>query len=340
MTIDLRSDTVTKPCKEMKEVMLNAPLGDDVFGEDPTVLELEKKAAEMFGMSAAIFCPSGTMTNQIAIKLHTRPLDEIITDKLAHIYNYEVGGYAYHSGVSVKTIDGDRGRVTPKQVEMSINPNYDWLPKSSLLVIENTCNNGGGSYYQIQDLKDLRVCCVKNNLFLHMDGARIFNALIETNDTPKEIGNLFDTISVCLSKGLGAPVGSLLMGKESDIKSARRVRKVMGGGMRQSGMLAAAGIFALDNNISKLKEDHRRAKLLGEALENSNFVESVLPFESNILIFKLKEEYPGDKFIAKLAENDVKAIEFGPQMVRFVTHLDFTDDMLERTIAVLKNLEM
>ena len=340
MTIDLRSDTVTKPCKEMKEAMLNAPLGDDVFGEDPTVLELEKKAAEMFGMSAAIFCPSGTMTNQIAIKLHTRPLDEVITDKLAHIYNYEVGGYAYHSGVSVKTIDGDRGRVTPKQVEMSINPNYDWLPKSSLLVIENTCNKGGGSYYQLQALKDLRVCCVKNNLFFHMDGARIFNALTETGNQPKEIGNLFDTISVCLSKGLGAPVGSLLMGKESDIKSARRVRKVMGGGMRQAGMLAAAGIFALDNNIPKLKEDHKRAKLLGEVLENSNFVENVLPFESNILIFKLKEEFPGDKFIAKLAENDIKAIEFGPQMVRFVTHLDFSDDMLERTIAVLKGLEM
>ncbi len=337
MQIDLRSDTVTQPSAAMKEFMMQAPLGDDVFAEDPSVNQLEAKAAELFGREAAIYCPSGTMTNQIAIKLHTRPLDEVITDKLAHIYNYEVGGYAYHSSVSVKLLEGDRGRLTADQIKSGINPEADWLPNSSLVVLENTCNKGGGSYYNLQQLLDIQRLCKEHSLKLHLDGARIFNALEESKITPKQIGEIFDTVSVCLSKGVGAPVGSVLIGDKKTMKRARKVRKVMGGGMRQSGILAAACIYALDNNLAKLKEDHRRAKTIEESLRSTAYVADILPVDTNILIFRLIEDVSGENFIQYLSANDIKAIEFSPQNVRFVTHLDFTDEMLQKTITVLKS---
>jgi len=339
MLIDLRSDTVTQPNEAMKAAMLSAPLGDDVFGEEPTVLALENKAAELFGKEAAVYCPSGTMTNQIAIQVHTKPLDEIICDKNSHIYKYEVGGWAHHSGVSIKLVDGDRGRMKPHHITDNINADFDWLPVSRLVVAENTVNRGGGSIYAYEDLKSLSNTCKENNLKFHLDGARIFNAIVERDYSAKDIGELFDSVSICLSKGLGAPVGSLLLGDKDFIRAARRIRKVMGGGMRQAGIIAAGALYALENNIERLKEDHQRAKSLGDTLNNLSYVEEVMPPDTNILIFKLEDKLPGQKFIEMLAANNIKAIEFGPQMVRFVTHLDFTDDMLEKTITVLQKIK-
>lgn len=338
MIIDLRSDTVTKPSAAMKAAMFNAPLGDDVFGEEPTVLALEKKCAELFGMEAAVYCPSGTMTNQIAIQVHTKPLEEIICDKNSHIYKYEVGGWAHHSGVSIKLVDGDRGRMKPHHITENINADFDWLPVSRLVVAENTVNRGGGSIYSYEDLKALSETAKAHNLKFHLDGARIFNAIVESDYTTKDIGDLFDSVSICLSKGLGAPVGSLLLGDKDFIRAARRTRKVMGGGMRQAGIIAAGALYAIENNIERLKEDHKRAKVLGDVLSSLPYIDEVMPPDTNILIFKLNESLAGTTFINELANNNIKAIEFGPQMVRFVTHLDFTDYMLEQTISVLKSV--
>jgi len=335
MIIDLRSDTVTKPTKAMLEAMMNAPVGDDVFNEEPTVNALEEKAAKLFGMEAALFCPSGTMTNQIAIKVHTNPGEELLCDATAHIYNYEGGGISFNSGVQAKLIQGERGRISAKQVEESINPTFDWLTQTSLVSIENTANRAGGSYYSLQQMKEVADICKKNNLKYHLDGARIFNAIVENGYTTKDVGNLFDSISICLSKGLGAPVGSLLLGDKELIKKARRIRKVFGGGMRQAGFLAAAGIYALDNHINRLKDDHKRAKYLGEVLSKLNYIESVLPVDTNIIIFNLNDKLNPETFVKKLAENDIKAVCFGKQAIRFVTHLDFTDEMLEKTENIL-----
>ncbi|MBI2967540.1 MAG: aminotransferase class I/II-fold pyridoxal phosphate-dependent enzyme [Bacteroidetes bacterium] len=336
--IDLRSDTVTRPTKEMLDAMMHAELGDDVFGEDPTVIALEEKAARLFGKEAGIFAPSGTMTNQMAVKLHTQPGDEVICDITSHVYNYEGGGIAYNSGCSVRLIDGDRGRFTAQDALNNINPPNDHYPHTSLVTIENTSNRGGGSYYALKEIEKIRMVCRENNLKFHLDGARIFNALAETGDKPESIGQYFDTISFCLSKGLGAPVGSILLGSKEVIKKARRIRKVMGGGMRQAGILAAAGIYALDHHITRLKEDHRRAKALGEAIKNIPVVEEILHVETNIIIFRLRKPYTSQEFVNKLMERKIKFIATGPFSVRAVTHLDFDDEMLERTVRVLKKL--
>ena len=288
--IDLRSDTVTKPCKEMLSAMMNAELGDDVFNEDPTTNELEKYVADLFGKEAALFCPSGTMTNQIAIKVHTQAGDELLCDVNSHIYNYEGGGISFNSGVQAKLITGNEGRLSAELIEPCINGNFDWLSNTSLVCLENTVNRAGGSYYSSHQIKPIYDLCQAQGLKLHLDGARIFNALIESNDSPKQIGQYFDSISVCLSKGLGAPVGSLLVGKKEFIKKARRIRKVFGGGMRQSGILAAAGLFALKNNVQRLKEDHLRAKALEKILLTMPYVDSVLPVYTNIIIFNLKKD--------------------------------------------------
>jgi len=335
--IDLRSDTVTRPGKEMLEAMMNAKVGDDVFKEDPTVNALEEKASALFGMEAALFCASGTMTNQIAINVHTRPGDEVICDRLAHIYLYEGGSIARLSGSSVNLQSGDRGRFTAEDVKASINPDDIHKANTSLVEIENTVNKGGGAYWDITELKKISSLCREKNLSFHMDGARIFNALAETGEDPKEYGQIFDSISICLSKGLGAPVGSLLLGKKDFIKKALRVRKAIGGGMRQAGYLAAAGIYALDNNVKGLKEDHRRAREMGKALETLSYVDEIIPVKTNILIFKLNEKMKDTEFISKLNEKNIKAGIFGPQTIRFVTHLDFTDSMMEEVITVLKS---
>lgn len=336
MIIDLRSDTVTKPSKAMLEAMFDAEVGDDVFNEDPTVLVLEEKTAKLFGKESALFCPSGTMTNQIAIKCHTQPGDELICDVNSHIYNYEGGGISSNSGVQAKLVQGDRGRITAKHIEDNINADYDWLTHTSFVCLENTVNRAGGSFYDLETIKQIKLVCEKNKLPLHLDGARIFNAIVENNYSTTDIGNQFDSISVCLSKGLGAPIGSLLLGSKSFIKKARRVRKVFGGGMRQAGYLAAAGIFALDNNIHRLTQDHLRAKEIGKVLSALSYVESVMPVDTNIVIFNLTDKYTAVSFEEALKPFDIKLAAFGKQTIRFVTHLDFTDEMLANVIEVLK----
>jgi len=338
MIIDLRSDTVTKPTKAMLDVMMNAQVGDDVFNEDPTVLALEDKAAKLFGKEAALFCPSGTMTNQIAIKCHTVPGDELLCDVNSHIYNYEGGGISSNSGVQAKLLQGDRGRITAKHIEDNINADFDWLTHTALVCLENTVNRAGGSFYDLETVKQIKQVCNKLQLPLHLDGARIFNAIVENNYTTQDIGNQFDSISICLSKGLGAPVGSLLLGTKPFIKKARRARKVFGGGMRQAGFLAAAGIYALDNNVTRLKEDHVRAKELGNVLSTLSYVESVMPVDTNIVIFNLTDKYTAASFEEALKPHHIKLAAFGKQTIRFVTHLDFTDEMLAKVIEVLKKL--
>jgi threonine aldolase len=338
MIIDLRSDTVTKPTKGMLDAMFNAEVGDDVFGEEPTVNALEEKVASLFGKEAALFCPSGTMTNQIAIKVHTKPGDEVLCDVTAHIYNYEGGGIASNSGVQAKLIQGDRGRISAQQVRENINPVFDWLTSTQLVCIENTGNRAGGSYYSLSQIDELAKVCKENKLNFHLDGARIFNAIVENEYSALQVGNMFDSISVCLSKGLGAPVGSVLLGDVEFIRKARRVRKVFGGGMRQAGYLAAAGIYALDHHVERLKEDHHRAKQLATIVSNLNYVEDILPVDTNILIFNLKANVNPEQFLNKLSESNIKAVGFGKQAIRFVTHLDFNDDMLTEVEKTLKKL--
>lgn len=323
----------------MLQKMFAAEVGDDVFGDDPTINALQEKAAALFGQEAALFCPSGTMTNQIAIKVHTQPLDEVICDHYSHIYQYETGGYAYNSGVGINLIAGTNGKITAAQIEAAIKPVHDWLPLSRLVVLENTANKGGGSFYTLDEIRPIRVHCRERGLQLHLDGARLFNALVETGETTQDWGREFDSISICLSKGLGAPVGSLLIGNQDFIKKARRVRKVMGGGMRQAGYLAAAGIYALDNHVERLKTDNNRAKVLGETLQSLPWVESVRPVQTNIVIFDLSSPLMADVFLKKLAKHEINASPFGPATVRFVTHLDFTEAMLERTVEVLRGLD-
>lgn len=335
--IDLRSDTVTRPTPPMLEAMFSATVGDDVFDEDPTVKELEAKCAKLFGKEAGLFCPSGTMTNQIGIRILTQPQQEVICDKGSHIYYYEGGGVASNSGLSIRLLDGDRGRISAFQVEENINPPENiHQPFTALVSIENTCNKGGGSYYNLHQMQEISAISRKNNLKIHLDGARIFNAITETGDTTLEIGKLFDTISICLSKGLGAPVGSVLLTGNENIRSAKRVRKSFGGGMRQSGYLAAAGIYALDNNIKRLKEDHIRATAISKSLKSFSFIKDILPVDTNIIVFQLMDDKPLAHFLNYLSENNIKAVAFGKQIVRMVTHLDFTDEMLDKLISVLK----
>ncbi len=327
MHINLLSDTVTKPTMGMREAMSNAPVGDDVFGEDPTVNALQKRLADMFNMEAALYCPSGTMTNQIAIKVHTNPLDEMICEYTSHVYQYETAGYAFNSGIGVNLVHGQYGKLTPELIKKAIKPVYDWLPISRLVVVENSTNKGGGNYYTYDELKAISDCCRKHGLILHLDGARLFNVLVETGDKTEAIGDLFDSISICLSKGLGAPVGSLLIGTQELITQARRYRKVMGGGMRQAGIIAAGCMYALDNHIDRLKEDNDRAKRIGHILSALPYVESVSPVMTNIVIFTLKEILAND-FVEILSQKQIKASAFGERQVRFVTHLDFDDEML------------
>ena len=334
--IDLRSDTVTKPSKAMLEAMFAAEVGDDVFGEDATVNLLEQKMATLFNHEAALFCASGTMANQIAVKAHTQPMEEIILDKTAHIYFYETAGYAANSGVSVKLVDGDKGRIIAAQVVENIQSDFDWLPKTSLVCLENTSNKGGGSCYDLSAIKDIKKVCAENKLKLHLDGARLYNAIIAKKYTTQEIGNEFDSVSVCFSKGLGAPVGSVLIGNKEFIKKARRIRKRFGGGMRQVGYLAAACLYALDNNVERLKTDHQHAQKLATILQNLSWIKDVLPCETNILIFELDETKTSvEAVLSYLKENEILAVQFGKHQIRFVTHLDVTKEMIEKVCEVL-----
>ena len=336
--IDLRSDTFTKPTPLMLEAMFNADVGDDVFGEDPTVNQLEKMAADMFGMEAAIFCPSGTMTNQIAIKCHTQPGDEVICDKLSHVYLYEGGGIAFNSGCQVKPLDGDRGRINADLILSAINPKDVHKPVSRLVTLENSANRGGGSCYELSEIEKIKEVCSQNNLKLHLDGARLFNAIVEKKQMPKDYGEIFDSISICLSKGLGAPVGSILMGGEEFIYNARRIRKVFGGGMRQAGYLAAAGIYALENNIERLNIDHLNAKDLADALLLREFTGKMMPVETNIIIFDVRGAYTAHTLTDAFRQYGILVIPISPTQVRMVLHLDVTERMVTDTIKVIENL--
>lgn len=336
--IDLRSDTVTRPTPEMLQFMMQAKVGDDVFKEDPTINELEQYAAELFGKEDALFCPSGTMSNQIALKLHTQPGDEVICDIHSHIYHYETGGMAVHSGIQPKLISTDNGIITTEMIEPLINPDADWLTRTSLVVIENTCNRAGGTYYDLPNIKNIYALTRKYNLKLHIDGARIFNAIIENNYTPKDIGQYCDTISVCLSKGLGAPVGTLLIGSKDDIKKARRIRKQMGGGMRQAGILAAAGLYALQHHIQDLKRDHINAQKIYSVLATKPYVEKIKPVYTNIIIFDLKKNIPPDEFEQNLRKNNIRISAFGKHTIRMVTHRDITDEIITHLLYVLESI--
>jgi len=338
--INLISDTITRPTPEMLETMMQAEVGDDVFGADPTARKLQEKIADLFGMEAALFFPSGTMANQTAIKLHTQPGEQMICDKWAHVYNYEGGGASFNSGVSCKLIDGHRGMFTAEQVEAGINPPHDYhQAQTRLVAVENTTNKGGGACWSFDELLRIEKVCRKHGLGYHLDGARLFNAMVEKGEDPKIYGKVFDTISVCLSKGLGAPVGSVLLSDEKTITRAIRIRKLFGGAMRQVGYLAAAGIYALDNHVERLSEDHRRARSLGQALESCSYVRKVEPIDTNIVIFNLEDDVDEAAFLKAMSDKNILMISMGQGKLRLVTHLDFTDDMLEIVVKVLKELE-
>lgn len=339
MHIDLISDTVTRPSPGMLKAMMSASVGDDVFHEDPTVNELEAKVAALFGHEKALFCPSGTMTNQIAVKIHTQDLDEVIMDATSHIYLFELGGYAFNSRVAIHLVNSEDGRLKADDVSKAIKPKVDWMPNSKLVIIENSINRAGGNYYTLEDIKPIQAICKEKGLKLHLDGARLFNVLVETGESTLQYGKLFDTISICLSKGLGAPVGSCLIGWAELIAKARKIRKVMGGGMRQAGFLASAGIYALEHNISRLKEDNDRAKQIGHCLSQLSYIKEVKPVKTNIVIFSVKPPMTSDELIKVLAKNQIRAVTIGPGAIRFVTHLDFNEAMCDEVIRVLKELE-
>lgn len=341
MEINLISDTVTKPTPEMLQYMFRAKVGDDVYRQDPTAVELEETVADLFGKEAALFFPSGTMANQAAIKLHTQPGDQLICDKWAHVYLYEAGGASFNSGVSCSLVDGNRGMITSLQVEEHLtDPEFYHNPKTSLVCIENTTNKGGGACYDIEELKRIKQVCTDNNLKYHLDGARLWNALVAKRQHPKQYGDLFDTISVCLSKGLGAPVGSLLLGDKETIHRALRVRKVLGGGMRQIGYLAAAGLYALQHNVGRLEEDHRRAREIGALLQQLYWVDKVEPVETNILIFSVKPQYDENVLMEKLRQKNISISSMGRGKLRIVTHLDYKQVMHDYVMEALQKLEL
>ena len=338
MIVDLRSDTVTKPTKEMLDAMFSAQVGDDVFDEDVTVKQLEHKLAQMFGKPKALFFPSGSMANQTALKLHTQPGEQVICDKTAHIYNYEAGGASFNSGISCKLIDGDRGMFDAKQVKAAINPDAFYYAKTTLVEIENTANRGGGSCWDFDELIKIKAVCDEHQLGYHLDGARLWNALVEKNESAKQYGELFNTISVCLSKGLGCPIGSVLIGDEHIMKNAVRIRKVFGGNMRQVGYLAAAGLYALDHHMDRLIEDHKKAKEIGTVLKSLSFIKSVEPVETNIIIFELESHINEAEFVKTLANHQIKIIGMGSGKLRIVTHLDYSNNMHDYFLSTLKKL--
>ncbi len=338
LMIDFRSDTVTRPTPGMLDAMMKAKVGDDVFGEDPSINQLEALSASLFGMEAALFCPSGTMTNQIAIKCHTQPGDEVICERLSHVYQYEGGGIAFNSGASVRLIEGDRGRITAGQVKESINPDDVHKPSSTLVSLENTANRGGGSCYNFADIQSIKEVCLQNKLKLHLDGARLYNALVAKNETPLQYGEVFDSISICLSKGLGTPVGSVLIGTKELIRKARRVRKIFGGGMRQAGFLAAAGIYALENHVTRLAEDHAHAQQILRELVKKDFTGEVLPVETNIIIFEVKERFTAAELAAKCMEQGILVIAISPRQIRMVVHLGIRPEDVQKTLEVIQSL--
>lgn len=338
MTIDFRSDTFTKPSAAMLNAMMKAEVGDDVFQEDTTVNRLEETAAEMFFKEAALYCPTGTMSNQIAIKCHTVPGDEVICEKSAHVFSYEGGGIAFNSSCQARTLDGERGRIKAAQVEAAINPDDVHKANTSLVCLENTSNRGSGSCYDFEEIKKIRKVCIQHKIGLHLDGARLFNALVAKKETPEQYGITFDSISICLNKGLGCPIGSILLGSHEFIKKARRVRKVFGGGMRQAGYMAAAGLYALEHNVKRLELDHMHAKQLATVLLTKEFVETVMPVETNIVIIDIKPPFTAKLIVEELKKRDIFTLAISVSQIRMVTHLDIHEEMVRKTVAVIEQL--
>ena len=336
MIVDLRSDTVTRPTPAMLDAMMQASVGDDVFGEDPTVNKLEAMAAALFGMEAALYCPTGTMSNQVAIKVHTQPGDEVICDRTAHVYQYEGGGIAFNAGAQVKLLDGANGRITAQQVLESINPDDVHKAHTSLVCLENTVNRGGGSCYDLAAIQAIRQVCDEQQLKLHLDGARLFNALVARGESPRAYGAVFHSISICLNKGLGCPIGSILIGTAAFIRKARRIRKVFGGGMRQAGYMAASGVYALENHVERLATDHAHAQMIAQALRKVPFTASILPVETNIVIFEVNR--PAAEIVAQLKQHNILAIAIAPTQIRFVLHLDVSEEMVEHVVKVIGEL--
>ncbi|QEC45035.1 threonine aldolase family protein [Pseudobacter ginsenosidimutans] len=338
--IDLRSDTFTLPTPGMLEAMMKAPVGDDVFGEDPSVNLLEQRMASLFNTEAALYCPTGTMSNQIGIKAHTQPGDEVICEQSAHVYIYEGGGIAFNSGAQVRTLEGDHGRIRAEQVATAINPDDVHKARTSLVCLENTSNRGGGSCYDLEEIRRIREVCDQHRLLLHLDGARLFNALVAKQQAASDYGHLFNSISVCLNKGMGCPIGSVLMGSKDFIRRARRIRKVLGGGMRQAGYMAAAGLYALDNHIGRLAEDHNHAQLIGAALMQTDYVESLLPVSTNIVIAKIKAPWKPAQITELLKAKQILALPVSPTQIRMVLHLGITPEMAAITVDTIRNLKL
>jgi len=335
--IDLRSDTVTQPTQEMMQAMWQAEVGDDVYKEDPTVNLLEKRVTDFFGTEEALFFPTGSMANQAAIKLHTQPGEQLICHEWAHVYNYEGGGVSFNSGVSCKLIGGPQGKMKADKVETAINPpDFYHSPLTTLVCVENTTNKGGGACYNFEDLKQIKAVCEKYNLKYHLDGARLWNALVAKNEDPKQYGALFDTISVCFSKGLGTPLGTVLTGTKASMKNAMRVRKVLGGGMRQIGYMAAAGVYALDHHLERLQEDHRRASEIADKLSSLSYIERVEPTETNIVIFYLNTTTSEESFTQYLQDHNVKISNMGQGKLRIVTHLDYNESLHQSFLKILE----
>lgn len=339
MTIDFRSDTFTRPTPAMLQAMSRAATGDDVFGEDPSVNKLEDMMADYFGKEAALYCPSGTMSNQIAIKVHTQPGDEVICSSLAHVYIYEGGGIAFNAGAQTRPVEGERGMITAAQVSAAINPDDVHKAATTLVCLENTSNRGGGCCYDLEEIIRIKTVCLENNLQLHLDGARLFNALVATGESPAMYGELFDSISVCLNKGMGCPMGSVLLGSTSFIKAARRVRKKLGGGLRQAGYMAATGIYALENHIERLADDHIHAKRIAHTLLEKTFIGKMLPVETNILIFEVLDDWNPRFFAEHLKKDGILVMPISDTQVRMVTHLDITPEMVEQTCNVIAEME-
>jgi len=341
MKINLISDTVTIPSAGMLQAMQNAQVGDDVFKEDPTVNALEEKVAKLFGMEAAMFFPSGTMANQTAIKVHTQPGEQLICDHFAHVYNYEGGGVSFNSGVSCRLITGNQGRITAQQIEEVINPTeFYHMPKTRLVCLENTTNKGGGAFYDFEEIRKIKTLCDKHQLGLHLDGARLWNALLETTEQPQDYGQTFDSISVCLSKGLGCPVGSVLLGSEAFIQQALRIRKVFGGGMRQAGYLAAAGIYAIDHQWEDMRQDHQKAKELAEILYSCDYVKKIEPVCTNIIIFSLLDSANELNFVEQMRQQDIHFMRLGKGKLRMVTHRDYTVEQHQVVLSTLKKMKL
>ena len=330
---------MTLPSPGMLDAMQNAKVGDDVFKEDPAVNALEEKVAQLFGKEAALFFPSGTMANQTAIKIHTQPGEQLICDHYAHVFNYEGGGVSFNSGVSCALIVGERGRITAEQVASKINPpDFYHSPLSTLVCLENTTNKGGGAFYDLNTIDAIRSVCDEHHLGLHLDGARLWNALVASGQDARSYGALFDTISVCFSKGLGAPVGSALIGSKAAMEQALRVRKIFGGGMRQAGFLAAAASYAIDHQWESLSEDHRKAKELKSALEQLPFIKKVEAVDTNIVIFNLLDTTKEAAFMNKLQEHKIRFISMGQGKLRMVTHRDYTQSQHQYMLDILQNL--